>query len=65
MFNATAYNHAYGDTGLFCIHASSPPPKIGDTVDVILKEMGAMAGECSESELRVCENYLFPNHYFR
>ncbi|KAG8225571.1 hypothetical protein J437_LFUL002088 [Ladona fulva] len=25
MFNATAYNHAYVDTGLFCIHASAPP----------------------------------------
>ncbi|CAI9717021.1 mitochondrial-processing peptidase subunit alpha [Octopus vulgaris] len=25
MFNATAYNHAYDDTGLFCIHASAHP----------------------------------------
>ncbi|KAG0436751.1 hypothetical protein HPB47_017775, partial [Ixodes persulcatus] len=25
MYNATAYNHAYGDSGIFCIHASADP----------------------------------------
>lgn len=53
MYNATAYNHAYADTGLFCIHASAPPPRLGDTVDIISKEIVAMAGSCSEQELRV------------
>ena len=24
MYSATAYNHAYGDAGLFCIHATAP-----------------------------------------
>ena len=28
MFNATAFNHTYGDTGLFCIQASSAPAKV-------------------------------------
>lgn len=53
MYNATAYNHAYGDTGLFCIHAASPPQRIGDTVDVLLRELVAMAGDCGSTELRV------------
>lgn len=53
MYNATAYNHAYADTGLFCIHASSPPPKIGDTVDIITREISSMAGSCDGQELRV------------
>jgi hypothetical protein len=29
MYNATAYNHAYADSGLFCIHASAHPTKVG------------------------------------
>ena len=29
MYNATAYNHAYEDSGLFCIHASAHPSKVG------------------------------------
>jgi len=39
--NATTYNHAYGDSGLFCIHASAHPDKLKDLVQVILREMVA------------------------
>lgn len=53
MYSATAYNHAYTDTGLFCIHASSPPEYVRDMVEVIVKELVAMAGSISEQELRV------------
>ena len=53
MFNATAYNHAYGDTGLFCIHAASPPNRIYDTTLVIARELANMAGKVGENELRV------------
>uniref|UniRef100_A0A1S4J4F8 Mitochondrial-processing peptidase subunit alpha n=1 Tax=Culex quinquefasciatus TaxID=7176 RepID=A0A1S4J4F8_CULQU len=28
MYSATAYNHAYGDSGLFCIHATAPPTHV-------------------------------------
>lgn len=63
MYNATAYNHAYADSGLFCIHASSPPPRLGDTVDIIVKELVAMSGHCPDQELKVflflhCRRYL-------
>lgn len=53
MYSATAYNNAYTDTGLFCIHASSPPEYVRDMVEVIVKEMVAMAGNISDHELRV------------
>lgn len=38
MTSATAYNHAYSDSGLFCIHASSHPKQLRDLVNVIVKE---------------------------
>lgn len=53
MYSATAYNHAYSDTGLFCIHASAPPNHIRDMVEVIVKELVNMAGTVTDQELRV------------
>ncbi|KAK9511456.1 hypothetical protein O3M35_000108 [Rhynocoris fuscipes] len=58
MFNATAYNQTYSDTGLFYIHASAPPNHVRDIVDVICKEMSAMAGEVSDAELRRAKTQL-------
>lgn len=53
MFSATAYNHAYMDTGLFCIHASSPPANVHEMVEVIVKELVNMTGALGEPELQV------------
>lgn len=53
MYSATAYNHAYNDTGLFCIHASAPPNYVRDMVEVIVKELVNMAGHVGDQELRV------------
>lgn len=53
MYSATAYNHAYADSGLFCIHASAPPIHVRELVEVIVKEIVNMAGSVSEQELRV------------
>ncbi|CAB3237146.1 unnamed protein product [Arctia plantaginis] len=58
MFNATAYNHAYGDTGLFCVHAASPPARIYDTTIVIARELGNMIGKVGEMELRRAKTQL-------
>ncbi|KAL4706848.1 hypothetical protein ACJJTC_010082 [Scirpophaga incertulas] len=58
MFNATAYNHAYGDTGLFCVHAASPPNRIYDTTIVIARELANMAGKVGENELRRAKTQL-------
>lgn len=59
MYSATAYNHAYSDTGLFCIHASAPPEYVRDMVEVIVRELVAMIGSISEQELRVCIPFIF------
>lgn len=53
MFSATAYNHAYLDSGLFCIHASAPPANVHEMVEVIVKELVNMAGVLGEPELQV------------
>ncbi|KAL0895829.1 hypothetical protein ABMA27_011860 [Loxostege sticticalis] len=58
MFNATAYNHAYGDTGLFCVHSASPPNRIYDTTIVIARELANMAGKVGETELKRAKTQL-------
>lgn len=58
MYSATAYNHAYNDTGLFCIHASAPPNYVRDMVEVIVKEMVNMAGHVGGQELRRAKTQL-------
>lgn len=58
MYNATAYNHAYGDTGLFCIHASAPPSHVRDMVEVIVKELVHMAGKVGDVELQRAKTQL-------
>ncbi|XP_022919631.1 mitochondrial-processing peptidase subunit alpha [Onthophagus taurus] len=58
MYSATAYNHAYTDTGLFCIHASAPPTHLRDMVEVIVKELIGMSGNVSDPELRRAKTQL-------
>ena len=36
---ATAYNQSYADSGLFCIHASSPPEYLNELCSVIVNEL--------------------------
>ncbi|XP_043276457.1 mitochondrial-processing peptidase subunit alpha [Venturia canescens] len=58
MYSATAYNHAYADTGLFCIHASSTPAHIKEMVEVVVRELVTMAGNISENELSRAKKQL-------
>lgn len=58
MYNATAYNHAYSDTGLFCIHASAHPTQVRDLVNVIVKETVNMLSSISETELKRAKTQL-------
>ncbi|KAH8390910.1 hypothetical protein KR215_001593, partial [Drosophila sulfurigaster] len=51
MYSATAYNHAYVDTGLFCIHGSAPPQHLRDMVEVLTRELMSMAAEPGREEL--------------
>ncbi|XP_065370001.1 mitochondrial-processing peptidase subunit alpha [Calliphora vicina] len=51
MYSATAYNHAYADTGLFCIHASAPPNNVRDMVEVVTRELVNMTSNPGREEL--------------
>lgn len=53
IYNATAYNNSYGDSGLFCIYASSPPGNLKNLVNVLVKELAAMTGPVNEEEFTV------------
>lgn len=58
MYSATAYNHAYADTGLFCIHASAPPTHVRQMVEVITRELVTMATKPGAEELRRAKTQL-------
>jgi len=58
IHNATAYNHSYGDTGLFCIHASSHPSKLRELAEVITREFVNTQNGVSESELNRAKTQL-------
>ncbi|XP_005089371.2 mitochondrial-processing peptidase subunit alpha [Aplysia californica] len=56
--SATAYNHAYEDSGLFCIHASSHPSKLRDLVEVILRELVFTSSMVYQDELSRAKRQL-------
>ncbi|XP_015429321.1 PREDICTED: mitochondrial-processing peptidase subunit alpha isoform X2 [Dufourea novaeangliae] len=58
LYSATAYNHAYSDTGLFCIHASCTPSHVKEMVEVIVHEMVAMISNITDSELERAKKQL-------
>lgn len=58
LYSATAYNHAYHDSGLFCIHASAEPQYIRDMVKVIVSEIANMANNIQIEELAVCIHFI-------
>lgn len=58
LYSATAYNHAYSDTGLFCIHASCTPPHVKEMVEVIVHEMVTMTNGVTDPELARAKKQL-------
>jgi len=59
IHNATAYNHAYNDTGLFCIHCSASPNMLRDLINVIIREAINMAhATINEVELNRAKKQL-------
>jgi len=58
IHNATAYNHSYSDTGLFCIHASAHPAKLRELAEVITRELVHTQNGVSESELSRAKTQL-------
>merc|ERR1712071_294738 len=58
IYSATAYNHAYSDSGIFCINASAHPSQIADLVQVLVRELVAITGQISDSELQRAKTQL-------
>ncbi|KAH7640275.1 hypothetical protein DERF_004789 [Dermatophagoides farinae] len=58
MFSATALNHSYQDSGLFCIHASAHPNQLRELVNVILSEIVAITNGITRDELKRAKNQL-------
>ncbi|XP_050423828.1 mitochondrial-processing peptidase subunit alpha [Adelges cooleyi] len=58
LFSATAYNYAYVDSGLFCIHASTEPKYVSEMVKVIVSEMVNMAGSIQREEFSRAKKQL-------
>lgn len=58
MYSATAYNHAYSDSGIFCINASAHPSQLADLVQVLVRELVAITGQISDSELQRAKTQL-------
>ncbi|CAK9821691.1 Mitochondrial-processing peptidase subunit alpha [Anthophora retusa] len=58
LYSATAYKHAYADTGLFYIHASCTPTHVRDMVEVIVHEMVTMTNNITDSELARAKKQL-------
>jgi len=58
MYSATAYNHAYNDSGIFCIHASCHPQQLQDLTQVLLREFVAITGDITAEELNRAKTQL-------
>eukprot|EP00095_Tigriopus_kingsejongensis_P010365 maker-scaffold2236_size18378-snap-gene-0.7 protein:Tk10365 transcript:maker-scaffold2236_size18378-snap-gene-0.7-mRNA-1 annotation:"mitochondrial processing peptidase alpha" len=58
MYSATAFNHAYGDSGLFCITASAPPNHLGDMTRVLANEMTKLTGHIGHEEFNRAKTQL-------
>jgi len=58
MYSATAYNHAYSDSGVFCINASAHPSQLAELVQVLVREIVACTGQISDSELNRAKTQL-------
>ncbi|XP_045195947.2 mitochondrial-processing peptidase subunit alpha-like [Mercenaria mercenaria] len=56
--SATAMNHAFEDTGLFVIQASSHPSKLGELAEVISHELAQTAGTIHDVELNRAKTQL-------
>merc|ERR1719500_2221014 len=58
MYSATAYNHAYNDSGIFCIIASCHPQQLVELTQVLLREFVAITGDITEEELQRAKTQL-------
>ncbi|KAM3728975.1 Mitochondrial-processing peptidase subunit alpha [Dirofilaria immitis] len=58
LYNATAYNHAYKESGIFHIQASSDPSRIDETARVILEQFLLLSEGAEKEELSRAKTQL-------
>ena len=58
MYSATAYNHAYNDSGIFCIHASCHPQQMQDLTQVEERRYYRFCQTCKRYPTMVNEAFL-------
>lgn len=56
--HAAAYNHSYADSGVFCVHASCDPSHLRELVEIVTRELVAMAGNINWVELNRAKKQL-------
>ncbi|GBO14902.1 Mitochondrial-processing peptidase subunit alpha [Araneus ventricosus] len=58
MYSATAFNHSYSDSGIFCILASAHPSQLRELVDIIVSEFKNLTSQISRPELERAKTQL-------
>jgi len=58
VYNATAYNNSYGDSGLFSIYASAPPEYMHHMMDILIQEFHGLAENFDQEEFDVSCCYI-------
>ncbi|GMT34020.1 hypothetical protein PFISCL1PPCAC_25317, partial [Pristionchus fissidentatus] len=58
MYGCQAFNHSYGDAGVFAVHASSPAEAIGFTLQIILDLMLRLPEGTNPEELKRAKTQL-------
>jgi len=58
MYSATAYNHAYNDSGIFCINASCHPQSLEEMTQVLVRELVAITDNITDEELSRAKTQL-------
>lgn len=59
MYNCTAYNHSYSDTGIFYVRASAPPENYIDMVKIIIEQFfNLTANSIPDEELKRAKTQL-------
>jgi len=58
MYSAAAYNHAYADSGVFCINSSAHPTQLRSLAQVIIHEFAMLTGPIEKDEFERAKKQL-------
>ena len=50
MYSAQAFNHAYADSGVFCVTAAAPPDMLGRCALIVAEELTRLTGHIGKEE---------------